>query len=249
MPNFIGLLEPLSKWGLKLSAISKSAKSLASVARFLVSRIHFPFLHPFHFSLKDINNDKGVSKLACADCEDCAAGLENYCDRMVQTYNSRYPDGTKTYGGYANYWRGPSGFVFKIPDAMPAAEAAPMLCAGVTLYMPLTRYGCGPGKKVGIIGIGGLGHFGILFAKALGADRVVALSRSGAKRDDAMMLGADEYVATDEDKGWTEKHVKSLDIVISTVSNPQVSQSSKQTTPSIRQSYDRRHICYSQVRK
>lgn len=142
---------------------------------------------------------------------------------MVQTYNSHYPSGTKTYGGYATHWRGPSDWVFAIPSAMPAAEAAPMLCGGITLYAPLTRFGCGPGKKVGIIGIGGLGHFGIMFAKALGADKVVALSRNNNKRADALKLGAEEYVATDEDKDWASKHAQSLDIIISTVSSPKVS--------------------------
>lgn len=141
---------------------------------------------------------------------------------MVQTYNSRYPNGVKIYGGYATYWRGPAAWVFPIPSSMPAAEAAPMLCGGITLYAPLTKFGCAPGKKVGIIGIGGLGHLRILFAKALGADKVVALSRGSNKRMDALKLGANEYVATDEDEGWTSKHAQSLDIIISTVSSPKV---------------------------
>lgn len=142
---------------------------------------------------------------------------------MVQTYNSHYPNGVKTYGGYATYWRGPSDWVFAIPSAMAAAEAAPMLCGGITLYAPLTRFGCGPGKKVGIIGIGGLGHFGLLFAKALGADKVVGISRNSNKRADALKLGAHEYVATEEDSDWTGKHAQTLDIIISTVSSPKVS--------------------------
>lgn len=75
-----------------------------------------------------------------------------------------------------------------------------MLCGGITLYSPLKNHGCGPGKKVGIIGVGGLGHFGVLFAKALGADKVVGISRKADKRDDVLKMGADEYVATSEDK-------------------------------------------------
>lgn len=159
---------------------------------------------------------------SCSDCDDCISGSENHCSKMVQTYNSRYPNGVKTYGGYASYWRGPSDWVFPIPSSMPPAEAAPMLCGGITLYSPLKRFGCGPGKKVGIMGIGGLGHFGILFAKALGAEKVVALSRSNDKRADALKLGADEYVATDEDDGWSTKYAGSLDIIISTLSTPKV---------------------------
>ena len=143
---------------------------------------------------------------------------------MIQTYGSRYPDGGKTYGGFANYWRGPSSWVFAIPTSMPAAEAAPMLCGGITVYAPLKRFGCGPGKSVGVAGVGGLGHFAILFAKALGADNVVALSRSSSKREDALKLGATDYIATGEDKEWFTKHGSSLDIIINTMSTPEVSQ-------------------------
>lgn len=84
---------------------------------------------------------------------------------MVGTYSSKYPDGSVSYGGYSDYWRGPSHFVFKIPDQIPSEEAAPMLCGGITTYSPLKQNGAGPGKKVGIVGIGGLGHFGLLYAK------------------------------------------------------------------------------------
>jgi alcohol dehydrogenase (NADP+) len=114
---------------------------------------------------------------------------------MVGTYNSKWPTGEKTYGGYAKYWRGNSHFVFTIPDGVDSSEAAPMLCGGVTLYSPLKQNGCGPGKRVGIVGIGGLGHFGLLWAKALGADKVVAISRTDAKKEDAFKMGADEFVS------------------------------------------------------
>ncbi|KAL8650638.1 MAG: hypothetical protein Q9226_005059 [Calogaya cf. arnoldii] len=175
---------------------------------------------PKKFEENDV--DIKITHCACADCEACSSGAENHCMKLVQTYNSRHPDGTKTYGGYANHWRGPSDWVFAIPSSMAPAEAAPMLCAGITLYSPLKRFGCGPGKTVGIIGIGGLGHFGILFAKALGADKVLALSRNNSKREDALKLGADEYVATDEDADWVAKHACSLDLVINTVANTKV---------------------------
>lgn len=141
---------------------------------------------------------------------------------MIQTYNHRYPSGEKTYGGYANYWRGPSRFAFFIPDGLDPAYAAPMLCGGITVYGPLKNYGCGPGKKVGVIGIGGLGHFALLFAKALGAEKLVAVSRTSAKKEDAMKLGADEFIATGEDDQWAEKNKYSLDLIISTVSSSEV---------------------------
>ena len=109
----------------------------------------------------------GAQSWSCLqpDCEQCSNGEENLCERFTDTYNAKYPDGSKSYGGYANYARVPSHFVFKIPIAIASEDAAPMLCAGVTLYAPLKRNGAGPGKKVGIVGIGGLGHFGLLFAK------------------------------------------------------------------------------------
>ncbi|KAI9927277.1 hypothetical protein ASPWEDRAFT_165841 [Aspergillus wentii DTO 134E9] len=154
------------------------------------------------------------------DCEECAAGLEQHCStHMVGTYNSTYMNGGKSYGGYALYNRSPSHFVVKIPDAIPSAEAAPMLCGGITTYSPLRQNGCGPGKKVGIVGVGGLGHFGIMFAKALGADKVVAISRKSDKKEDALKLGADQYIATDDDADWVSNNSRSLDLIISTVSS------------------------------
>ncbi|KAJ0420401.1 hypothetical protein BJY00DRAFT_301584 [Aspergillus carlsbadensis] len=159
------------------------------------------------------------------DCEACADGEESYCPKIVGTYNSRFPDGSKAYGGYANRWRGPGHFVFQIPEQLRSEEVAPMLCGGVTVFAPLRRFGAGPGKSVGIVGIGGLGHMGLLFAKAMGCDSVVAISRSSAKKTDALGsegggqgLGADTFIATGEDKNWARKHARSLDLIICTVS-------------------------------
>ncbi|KAF2010475.1 putative zinc-binding alcohol dehydrogenase [Aaosphaeria arxii CBS 175.79] len=152
-------------------------------------------------------------------CENCAAKLENYCPHFVGTYGMHHFNGDKSYGGHALYNRSPSHFVFKIPDAVPSAYAAPMLCAGITTYSPLKHYGAGPGKTVGIIGLGGLGHFGVLWAKALGADRVVAISRKADKRATALDLGADEYISTDADADWAQKHAGTIDIIISTISS------------------------------
>lgn len=156
-------------------------------------------------------------------CEACSKGLEQYCtNKFVGTYNGTYLNGTKSYGGYATYHRSPSHFVVKIPDEIPSAAAAPMLCAGATTYSPLKHYGCGPGQRVGVIGVGGLGHFAILWAKALGADKVVAIGRKARKADDALKLGADAYVATEEDADWATKNAKSLDIILSTISSANV---------------------------
>ena len=109
------------------------------------------------------------------------------------------------------------GRVFPIPDALPSIVAAPMLCAGLTAYSPLVRNGCGPGKKVGIVGMGGIGHLGLLFAKALGAE-TWAISRTRAKEADATAMGADGFLATSEE-GWTEGHVMTFDLIINTANS------------------------------
>jgi len=164
----------------------------------------------------------GAQSASCLkpDCEDCSNGLENHCGNpgAVNTYDGKYPDGSKSYGGYADYSRVPSHFCFKIPDALSSEEAAPMMCGGVTVYSPLKNYGAGPGKRVGIVGIGGLGHFGIMFSKALGAE-TVAISRSSSKKDDALKMGAVDFIATDEDKDWATKNSKTLDLIVCTVSS------------------------------
>lgn len=157
------------------------------------------------------------------DCEECAMGWEQYCSKkFTSTYNSTYLNGSKSYGGYALYNRVPSHFAIKIPDAIPSAAAAPMLCGGVTLYSPLKHNGCGPGKRVGIIGVGGLGHFGVLFAKAMGADKVVAISRKAAKAEDSLKMGADLYIATEDEPDWATTHARSLDLIVCTVSSSKV---------------------------
>ncbi|KAE8136369.1 chaperonin 10-like protein [Aspergillus pseudotamarii] len=154
------------------------------------------------------------------DCPECAMGWEQYCShKIVGTYNGIHLNGGKSYGGYSLYNRTPSNFVIKIPDSIPSAEAAPMLCGGVTVYSPLKHNGCGPGKRVGIIGVGGLGHFGVLFAKAMGADKVVAISRKASKSADSLKMGADTYIATDDEPDWATKYARSLDLIVCTVSS------------------------------
>lgn len=165
----------------------------------------------------------GAQSSSCLDCEECANGEEQHCPKgNVGTYNGQYPDGSKSYGGYADYCRAPGHFIVKIPDAIPLDEAAPMLCGGVTVWSPLKKNGAGPGKRVGIVGIGGLGHFGLLWAKALGCDEVVAISRTSSKAADAKKMGADRFIATDEDDKWAKKNSRSLDLIVSTVSSPKM---------------------------
>jgi alcohol dehydrogenase (NADP+) len=121
---------------------------------------------------------------------------------------------SKPMGGFANYWRGPAKFAIPIPKEMDLASAAPMLCGGITMYSPLERLGAGTTRKhVGIVGIGGLGHYGILFAKAMGAE-VTAISRSRDKEADAKKLGADHYVAMSE---GTDNIRNSLDLILCTI--------------------------------
>lgn len=159
-----------------------------------------------------------------SDCEECQSGQPQFCANpgKADTYNGKYADGSKSYGGYADYWRGPGAFVIKIPDGMSSAEAAPMLCGGVTVWSPLVNNGAGPGKRVGVLGIGGLGHFALLFAKALGCDEVVAISRSSAKKADAEKMGVTHFIAMEEDKDWAKNNARSLDLIVSTVADPKM---------------------------
>jgi len=181
---------------------------------------------------KDVKNIKvgdrvgvGAQARSClkSDCNECSNGLEPYCGGSINTYGSVYPNNIgKSYGGYATHNRTHSHFVFKIPEGLESTDAAPMLCGGATVYSPLKHNGCGPGKKVGIVGVGGLGHFGVLFAKALGADEVVGISRKAEKREEVLKLGADSYIATDDDKDWAKSNARSLDLIVSTVSSDKI---------------------------
>lgn len=164
----------------------------------------------------------GAQVWAClkADCPACSDANEIYCPHLVDTYNAEYPKeagksaGGMAYGGYASHVRAHEYFVFHVPAALTDEQVAPMLCAGITTYSPLVRNGAGPGKKVGIIGIGGLGHFAIQFAKALGAE-VYVFSRTEKKKEDAFKLGATHFIAT-ENKGWEDPLKMKLDFIVST---------------------------------
>ena len=157
---------------------------------------------------------------SCKACADCGEGLENYCDNMVGTYNGPTPDAPgHTLGGYSEQIVVHERFVLRVthPEEQLAA-VAPLLCAGITTYSPLRHWNAGPGKKVGIVGIGGLGHMGIKLARAMGA-HVVAFTTSENKRQDAHDLGAHEVVVS-KDAEAMAAHAKSLDLIVNTVAAP-----------------------------
>lgn len=157
---------------------------------------------------------------SCKQCEDCDDGLENYCDGMVGTYNGPTSDAPgHTLGGYSEQIVVHERYVLRIthPEEQLAA-VAPLLCAGITTYSPLRHWQAGPGKKVGVVGIGGLGHMGIKLAHAMGA-HVVAFTTSESKREAAKSLGADEVVVS-RNAGEMEAHLKSFDFILNTVAAP-----------------------------
>jgi len=156
---------------------------------------------------------------SCGECENCRAGVEQHCTRgNIATYNGIGKDGEPTYGGYSQKIVVTENFVVRIPDGLALDVAAPLLCAGVTLYSPLKRWGAGPGKKVAILGLGGLGHMGVKIADALGAE-VTVLSQTLSKKDDGLKLGADHYFAT-SDPDTFKQLAGTFDLIVSTVSVP-----------------------------
>ncbi|EPS36045.1 hypothetical protein H072_10423 [Dactylellina haptotyla CBS 200.50] len=164
----------------------------------------------------------GAQSDSCGDCEFCNSDNETVCDKFVQTFDSTHLNGDRAQGGYADHARVPGAFVINLnpyPN-IPSELLAPMLCGGITTFTPLKKYGAGPGKKVGIIGLGGLGHFGVMWAKALGADEVVVISRSKSKEADAKALGADRVIATNDEPDWPTKYGSSLDIIVNTADSP-----------------------------
>ncbi|KAH9831478.1 GroES-like protein [Rhodofomes roseus] len=156
----------------------------------------------------------GAKVASCGTCNRCTHDNEQYCPSSLDTINNRYPDGTPAQGGFATAIRANERFVYAIPDGIDSKDAASMLCAGVTVYSPLRRNNIGAGKKVGVIGIGGLGHYAILFAKALGA-QVYAFTHSPSKKEDAKKLGADVVVDTGA-KDYQKPYYDTLDLIIST---------------------------------
>ena len=157
---------------------------------------------------------------SCKHCDDCDSGLENYCDGMIGTYNFPTPDEPGwTLGGYSQNIVVHERYVLRIRHAEDQlAAVAPLLCAGITTYSPLRHWNVGPGKKVGVVGIGGLGHMGIKLAHAMGA-HVVAFTTSESKREDARQLGADEVVVSRNAEEMAG-HTKSFDFILNTVAAP-----------------------------
>lgn len=154
---------------------------------------------------------------SCGTCDACKDGLQQYCENgNVGTYNSIDPiDGEITKGGYSQYGIANEDFVLSIPKNLSPAEAAPLLCAGITVFSPLKHWGVKAGMKVGVVGVGGLGHMAIKYAKALGAE-VTAISTSASKADDARRYGADNVIISTDSEAL-KTHKESLDLIISTI--------------------------------
>jgi alcohol dehydrogenase (NADP+) len=157
---------------------------------------------------------------SCRDCDSCKEGLEQYCQNgAVGTYNSYEKDGiTPTYGGYSDKIVVHEDFVLRVPSSLPIEGVAPLLCAGITTYSPLRHWKVGKGHKIGVLGLGGLGHMAVKFAAAFGAE-VTMLSTSPSKEADAKKLGAHHFVLTSS-KDATKSLKGKLDFIIDTVSAP-----------------------------
>jgi uncharacterized zinc-type alcohol dehydrogenase-like protein len=156
---------------------------------------------------------------SCQHCEACEEGLEQYCDGMVGTYNAKdKKHGGLTFGGYSERITVDEKFVVRVPDNLDLKATAPLLCAGITLYSPLRHWNVQPGQKVGIIGLGGLGHMGVKLAAAMGA-KVVMITTSPAKAQDAKHLGASDVLIS-KDSADMKKHAASFDLIIDTIPVP-----------------------------
>jgi uncharacterized zinc-type alcohol dehydrogenase-like protein len=159
----------------------------------------------------------GVMVGSCRTCKACEASQEQYCEvGMIGTYNSRMPDGEVTQGGYSTAIVVDQHFVYSIPEGLGLDVAAPLLCAGITTYSPLRYWGVGPGTRVAVVGLGGLGHMGVKFAAAMGAE-VTVLSHSLSKRADGLRMGATHYYATGEELTFKRCN-GAFDLIINTVS-------------------------------
>ena len=156
---------------------------------------------------------------SCRECAACLAGEQSYCTGHVSaTYNGTEADRTTpTYGGYSTHIVVDENYVLRLPDSLGLDVAAPLLCAGITLYQPLAVWKAGPGVRVGIVGLGGLGHMGVKIASAMGAD-VTVISHSPSKEEDARRLGADEFLVS-SDKNAMRAARNSLDLIVNTASS------------------------------
>ena len=156
---------------------------------------------------------------SCGECANCRNGDEQYCLKgMVGTYAATDRDGTTTQGGYSTHVVVDAGFVLRVPEGIDSAAAAPLLCAGITTYSPLRHWGAGPGKKVAVVGLGGLGHMAVKLAHAMGAE-VTVLSQSLKKQEDGLRLGADSYFATSDPDTFSQLASR-FNLIVNTVSAP-----------------------------
>jgi uncharacterized zinc-type alcohol dehydrogenase-like protein len=154
---------------------------------------------------------------SCGECESCVAGKENYCLKgNTGTYTAVDRDGSITQGGYSTHIVVVEDFVLKVPEAIPFEKAAPLLCAGVTTFSPLAHWNAGPGTKVAVVGMGGLGHMAVKIAHAMGCE-VTVLSQTLSKQEDGLRLGADDYFATSDPETF-KKNASRFDLIINTVS-------------------------------
>ncbi len=154
---------------------------------------------------------------SCRTCPSCHKGEEQYCHQgATMTYGSVDRHGDLTHGGYSTHLVVPEDFAVRIPEALDLSVAAPILCAGITTYSPLRRWGAGPGKKVAIVGMGGLGHMAVQLAHAMGAE-VTVLSQTLSKLEDGLRLGADHYHATSDPETF-KKLANTFDLILNTVS-------------------------------
>ena len=156
---------------------------------------------------------------SCRECTSCLAGSEQYClNGAIGTYGAKDVDGTITQGGYSTSIVVTEDFVLRIPEAIPFEKAAPLLCAGITTYSPLRHWNAGPGTRVAVVGLGGLGHMAVKLAHAMGAD-VTVLTRTLGKQEDALTLGADRCLPTSDPQTFRELR-GAFDLIINTVSAP-----------------------------
>jgi uncharacterized zinc-type alcohol dehydrogenase-like protein len=193
-------------------------------------KAHFPLVpgHEIAGTVEEIGSDVGRYSAgdrvgvgcmvdSCRECDQCKAGEEQNCRKgMVGTYNATGKDGRPTDGGYSTHIVVDENYVVGIPEGIGLDVAAPLLCAGITLYSPLKHWNAGPGKRVAIVGMGGLGHMGVKIAHALGAE-VTVLSQTLAKQDDGERFGADHYYATSDAETF-KKLRSSFDLIVNTVS-------------------------------
>ncbi len=198
-----------SEWGMSLYPMVPGHE-IAGVVRAVGSKV----------TRYQVGDSVGVGCFvdSCRHCSNCERDLDQYClEGNTLTYSALERDGkTVTQGGYSNVIVVDENYVLRIPKALPLDQAAPLLCAGITLYSPLVHWKAGPGMKVAIVGLGGLGHMGVKIAAALGAN-VTVLSHSEKKREDALKMGAHHFICTRDEKIFTD-HENQFDLIVNTVS-------------------------------